>query len=86
MSAMSAVRRWARGTFYGWWVVAGAIGVQILQSGLMLQAFGIYVPVWREEFGWSKTALATVFSIQRLESGLLGRIAVARQFKQDQPA
>ena len=72
MSIFTAVRRRLQGTFYGWWLVTGAIGIQILQSGLMLQAFGIYVPIWREEFGWSKTALATVFSLQRLESGLLG--------------
>ena len=72
MSAVTRIRRWAGNTFYGWWVVSGAIVIQMLQAGLLHQAFGIYVPVWREEFGWSKTALATVFSLQRLESGLLG--------------
>ena len=31
--------------FYGWKMVAAATGMQFLQAGLMMQAFGAYVAV-----------------------------------------
>lgn len=39
-----------------------------------MQAYGTYAAIWRAEFGWSTTALALAFSLQRVESGLLGPI------------
>lgn len=63
----SAFRR----PFFGWWIVVGAIGVQILVAGLVMQAFGTYVAVWQEEFGWSKTAFAAAFALQRGLQALL---------------
>ncbi|UCH27225.1 MAG: MFS transporter [Trueperaceae bacterium] len=63
---------WRRRTFFGWWIVSGAVGIQILQAGLFLQAFGVYVVAWQEEFGWSKTAIAIAFALQRAVTGLLG--------------
>ena len=66
------MRTRAQGVFFGWWIVAGAAGFQLLQNGLLMQAYGTYVAVLREEFGWSTTALAAAFSLQRVESGLLG--------------
>jgi MFS family permease len=62
----------AQGVFFGWYIVAGASLIQLLQNGLLMQAYGTYVPVLRAEFGWSSTALAAAFSLQRVESGLLG--------------
>lgn len=66
------------GTRYGWnanpngWkiVVAGAC-VQALTAGLFVQAYGIYVVLLRQEFGWSRTMLSAGFSLVRAESGLL---------------
>lgn len=46
--------------------------VQILIGGLMLQAFGAYAAVLREQFGWSKTTLSAAFAMTRVESGILG--------------
>lgn len=66
------VRKRASGVFFGWWIVAGAGLIQLLQNGLLMQAYGTYVPLLRDEFGWSSTALAAAFSLQRVESGLLG--------------
>ncbi len=58
--------------FYGWWIVSAGIGIQTLIMGLMMQAYGAYIPELQAEFGWSKTALSGAFSLQRVESGILG--------------
>ncbi|HUG14528.1 MAG TPA: MFS transporter [Thermomicrobiales bacterium] len=73
-SAVVRVRERARGVFYGWYIVLAASGIQLLQTGLLMQAYGSYVVVLQSEFGWSKTALAAAFSLQRVESGLIGPI------------
>src|SRR2546421_247457 len=44
--------------FYGWYMVAAGCGLQFLQSSLLMQSFGAYVAVLRDDRGWSKTALA----------------------------
>jgi sugar phosphate permease len=38
----------------------------------MFHAYGAYVVVLREEFGWSKTLLSAAFSMARAESGIFG--------------
>lgn len=48
--------------------------VQTLISGLMMQAYGAYVVVLREQFNWNKTIFSAAFSLSRAESGLLGPI------------
>ena len=60
--------------FFGWYIVAGGFLLSALLGGLMFHAFGQYVVVFEEEFGWSRTALSIAFSIQMVESGLLGPI------------
>jgi MFS family permease len=60
--------------FYGWRLVAAACVIQFLHGGLLMQAFGAYVAVLSEEFGWSKTALSAGAAIQSLEGALLGPI------------
>jgi sugar phosphate permease len=40
----------------------------------MFHAYGAYVVLLREEFGWSKTLLSAGFSMARAESGILGPI------------
>lgn len=72
MITRERVQARASGVFFGWWIVGGAGIIQLLQSGLLMQAYGAYIPLLREEFGWSSTALAAAFSLQRAESGLLG--------------
>jgi MFS family permease len=58
--------------FYGWWMVLAASGLQFVNAGLIQQSFGAYVAVLRDDFGWSKTALAGAFSLQQVEGGLIG--------------
>jgi sugar phosphate permease len=60
--------------FYGWWVVAAGCGLETLIGGLMFHAYGAYVVLLREEFGWSKTMLSAAFSMARAESGILGPV------------
>ncbi|HLF77471.1 MAG TPA: MFS transporter [Dehalococcoidia bacterium] len=59
-------------TFYGWWMVLAASGLQFVNAGLIQQSFGAYVAVLRDDFDWSKTALAGAFSLQQVEGGLIG--------------
>ena len=61
-----------RRPFYGWWIVAAGGGIQILFSGLLMQAFGAYAAVLREEFGWSRALVSGAFSLARAESGIFG--------------
>ncbi len=58
--------------FFGWYIVAAAVGLQMLGAGLMTNAYGAYVVQLRNEFAWSLTLLALASSLSRLESGVLG--------------
>ncbi|OGL25490.1 MAG: hypothetical protein A3G44_04920 [Candidatus Rokubacteria bacterium RIFCSPLOWO2_12_FULL_73_47] len=58
--------------FYGWWIVGAGFGLETLIGGLLFHAYGAYVVLLREEFGWSKTMLSAAFSMSRAESGFLG--------------
>lgn len=74
MRATEAVRRRAGGVFFGWWIVAGAVAMQMLQMGLLSQAYGVYIASLQLEFGWSKTEFSLASAAQRAESGILGPI------------
>ena len=60
--------------FYGWYIVlAGTLGMA-LSSGINYHGFGnLFLPL-SKEFGWSRTRISTVFSLARLENGILGPI------------
>ena len=60
--------------FYGWWIVAAGFGIEALIGALMFHAYGAYVVLLREEFGWSKTMLSAAFAMARAESGILGPV------------
>ena len=60
--------------FYGWWIVAAGAGIQLLQSALLGQAYGAYVVLLRDEFGWSKTLLSGASALREAESGLTGPV------------
>lgn len=74
MLKVEQLRARRQNVFYGWWIVSAGIGVQVLLTGLLMQAFGVYVSVLQADFGWSKTALSGAFSLQRVESGILGPV------------
>jgi sugar phosphate permease len=58
--------------FFGWWIVAGGVGIQTLIAGVLNQAYGAYVVILQDTFGWSKTSFSIAYAIQQAESGLLG--------------
>lgn len=72
-AAAAPLRRPAR-IFYGWWIVFAGGGLQMLVASLMGQAYGAYVVLLRDDFGWSKTTLAAASSLREAESGILGPI------------
>lgn len=74
MNPLTRLRLEARHAYYGWWIVAGAIGLQVLAAGLVMQAYGTYVAVWQAEFGWSKTAFAVAFALQRGQMAVLSPV------------
>lgn len=72
--ARAVAARWRnpRTIFYGWWIVFAGGGLQMLVASLMGQAYGAYVVLLRDDFGWSKTSLAAASSLREAESGILG--------------
>ena len=60
--------------FYGWWIVGSGFLVNTFNGALVFHAFGAYVVLLEDEFGWSRTTFAFAFALQRIESGLLGPI------------
>jgi hypothetical protein len=52
-----------RRVYLGWWVVAGTMGLQLLQARCLSQVFGVYVVALTGEFGWSKAAVAGGFAL-----------------------
>lgn len=71
-TARAPAVRHASPIFYGWWIVLSGFVISALLGGLMFHAFGAYVVAFERDFGWSRTALSAAFSIQMVESGLLG--------------
>ena len=68
--------------YYGWWVVAGALGATALFGGLYTWSFGLYFDPIETEFGWTRTEVSLGVSITLLMSGLaspfVGRLADRR--------
>ena len=58
--------------FYGWWIVGNGFILQLLVSSLFFNATGAYASALHEAFGWSNTSLNLGFSLNRVESGILG--------------
>lgn len=63
-----------RRVFFGWRLAGSGAVLLALQSALILQAFGQYAVILREQYGWSKTTISIAYSFNRAESGLLGPI------------
>ena len=57
--------------FYGWYIVWAGAATNLLMTGIVVFGFGVFITRFREEFGWSLTAIAIGFSIRSIETGLL---------------
>lgn len=60
--------------FHGWWMVGAGCAMQFVLSSLLLQAFGAYVAVLRDDRGWSKTELAGAAALHQVEAAILGPV------------
>src|SRR5262245_17136104 len=60
--------------FYGWWMVGAAGAMQFVQGTLLLQSFGAYFALLREDRGWSKTELSGAAALHQLEAAVLGPV------------
>jgi sugar phosphate permease len=58
--------------FHGWWMVGAGCGMQFVQGTLLLQSFGAYFAMLREDRGWSKTELSGAAALHQLEAAVLG--------------
>ena len=63
-----------RKVFYGWYIVAAGLIINMLISGLTMNAFGFYAAALKDEFAWSATIFGVAAAVTRVESGLLGPI------------
>jgi MFS family permease len=60
--------------FHGWTMVGAGSLMQFVQGTLLLQAFGAYFAVLREDRGWTKTELSGAAAMHQLEAALLGPV------------
>jgi sugar phosphate permease len=58
--------------FYGWWMVGASSLMQFVQGTLLLQSFGAYFAVLRDDRGWSKTELSGAAALHQVEAAILG--------------
>lgn len=72
MATAEQTARRTRRRYYGWFIVAAGLGMQALQAMLLNSAFGAYFVLLQADFGWSRTVFSGAFSLQQVESGLLG--------------
>jgi len=58
------------GIFYGWFVLAGVMLVLIVVGGSLINAFGVFLPVICNHFGWGRATVAGALSLAVLFFGL----------------
>ncbi|MXY85479.1 MAG: MFS transporter [Chloroflexi bacterium] len=63
-----------RKIFFGWYIVAAGMVINMLIGGLVFHSFSFYVAELKAEFLWSASLFAFAFTLTRVESGVLGPI------------
>jgi sugar phosphate permease len=63
-----------RRLFYGWWIAFAGAFSMALSAGINFYGFSAFFVPFEQEFKWTRTALSGVFSLSRLEGGILGPI------------
>ena len=59
-----------RPIFYGWWIAISALIINAILSAPTQSGAGLWVYALEQEFGWSRTQLATAFSLGQLEGSI----------------
>lgn len=70
--AIERTRRRTGRIFHGWWIVVAGMGMQALQNALLGSSYGAYTVLLQDTYGWNKTVFSAAFSLQQVESGILG--------------
>lgn len=60
-----------RRPFYGWWVVSISAVIFTMQNATWGATFGAYLLQVQGEFGWSKFAISTAYSVANFASGVV---------------
>jgi len=61
--------------FYGWWIVLAAAAMHLFGGGTFYYGFTVFFNPIRNTFGWTAAVTSIAFTLQRLESGIIGPIA-----------
>jgi MFS family permease len=67
--------------FYGWFALSGAVLVTLIVGGAFINTFGVFLPVFNQEFGWNRADISMALSLGIAAFGLpsmLFSIAVNR--------
>ena len=61
--------------FYGWWIVASAAILNFFAGGTFFYGKTVFFNPIRNDFGWNAATTSVAYTLQRLESGVLGPLA-----------
>jgi MFS family permease len=61
----------SRSPFFGWWVSTTAATMFAIQSAAWGATFGAYLLQFQDDFGWSKLAISTAYSVSHVVSGMI---------------
>jgi len=56
--------------FYGWFALSGGILVTLIVGGAFINAFGVFLPVLSDQFGWSRAEISMALSLSIAAFGL----------------
>ena len=63
-----------RKVFYGWYIVGAGFISTFLSNTSVTIGLSAYIPLLREELGWSVAAISLGFSIKQFEQGMMGPV------------
>jgi MFS family permease len=61
--------------FYGWISLSGLLLGVLVFAGIFVYVYPVYLPILCDNFGWSRTAVSTAYSIGLLMAGLTSPLA-----------
>ncbi|MBM2824377.1 MAG: hypothetical protein HW402_41 [Dehalococcoidales bacterium] len=64
-----------RKIFYGWWIVLASAAMHFFGGGTFYYGFTVFFNPIRNTFGWTAAVTSLAFTLQRLESGIIGPLA-----------
>ena len=64
-----------RNIFYGWWIVFFTAIIRYIESGTFFYGAGVFFTPIRKTFSWSYAQTSVVFTLQRLEAGIMAPVA-----------